>query len=229
MKSVLISIGIIILICAGGFALYEVAHSQGETLGYIDGYNQGYTAGQEEGYGSGETEGYQLGKKEGYEVGYLAGKADGYEEGATTGYEEGIEIGYEEGVEAGLGHGYTLKNPTYKEAIAFLKQDKTDKNRYVEGTYGVYVCSHFARDVCNNAEEAGLRCAFVELRYIEGGHAIIAFDTVDKGLVYFEPTTDEVTKPIIGKRYYECIVPKPGYYYEKPATDDTIMDILVIW
>ena len=229
MKSVFISIGMLVLIGAGGFFLYQVAYSQGETAGYADGYNKGHDAGQEGGYSSGEIEGYQSGEKEGYEAGYLAGKADGYQEGVKAGYEEGIEVGYEEGVEAGLGHSYTLRNPTYKEAKVFLEQDKTDKNRYVEGTYGVYVCSHFARDVCNNAEEADLRCAFVELRYTEGGHALIAFDTVDKGLVYFEPTTDEVAKPIIGKRYYECIVPKPGYYYEEPYTDDTIMDILVIW
>jgi len=220
MKWLFISISII-LICFGGLVLYGVAYSQGGAAGFNDGYNQGHTAGQEVGYSSGEAEGYHLGERGGYDEGYLAGKVDGYE--------EGIEIGYEEGVEAGLGHGYTLRNPTYEEVITFLKQDKTDKNEYVEDTYGVYVCSHFARDVCNNAEEAGLRCAFVELRYPEGGHAIIAFDTIDKGLVYFEPMTDEVVKPVVGKRYYKCIEPKPGYRYEKPSHDDTITDILVIW
>ena len=132
-------------------------------------------------------------------------------------------------MEAGLGHGYTLKDPTYEEAVTFLRQDKTDENEYIEDTYGVYVCSHFARDVGNNAEEAGLRCAFVELRYLEGGHAIIAFNTIDKGLVYFEPRTDDRVRPVVGKRFYQCIEPKPGYYYEKPDFDDTIMDILVIW
>jgi len=110
-----------------------------------------------------------------------------------------------------------------------LREDKTDKNEFVEDTYGVYVCSHFARDVCNSAEQEGLRCAFVELRYLEKGHTIIAFDTIDKGLVYFEPQTDEVVKPVIGKRFYQCIEPRPGYYYEEPPHDDTIMDILVIW
>jgi len=205
-KSVFISIGILVLIGTGGFFLYQVAYSQGETSGYIDGYNQGYAIGQEGGYSSGEAEGYHLGEQEGY----LAGKADGYEEG----------------VEAGLGHGYTLKDPTYEQAIKFIKEDKTDQNEFVEETY---ICSHFARDICNNAESEGLRCAYVGLIYPEGGHAIIAFNTTDEGLAYFDPQSDERVKAAVGKRFYQCIEPKPGYYYEEPSHDDTIMDILVIW
>jgi len=225
-KSVFISIGILALIGTGGFFLYEVAYSQGETSGYIDGYNQGYTIGQEGGYSSGETEGYHLGEQEGYEEGYLTGKAEGYEEGIAIGYEEGVEIGYEKGAEDSLGHGYTIQDPTYKQVTKFLKEDRIDKKNYKEDTY---ICSHFARDVCNNAEAEGLRCAYVGLIYPEGGHAIIAFNTIDEGLVYFEPQSDEIVTPVIGKRYYKCIQTKPGYRYEKPDYDDTIMDILVIW
>ena len=226
MKSVFISIGILALIGTGGFFLNEVAYSQGEASGYIDGYNQGYTIGQEGGYSSGETEGYQQGETEGRQLGEQEGYDEGYLAGKTEGYEEGIEIGYEEGVAAALGHGYTLKDPTYKQAINFLKEDDTDESEFVEDTY---ICSHFARDVCNNAEAEDLRCAYVGLIYPEGGHAIIAFHTIDEGLVFFDPQSDERTTPIVGKRYYECIEPKSGYYYEEPSHDDTIMDILVIW
>ena len=226
MKRVFISIGILVLICFGGLFLYNVAYSEGEADGYRDGYDQGNIAGQEWGYGAGHIEGFRLGTQQGYDEGYLAGKADGYEEGVGAGYEEGIEIGYEEGVSAALGHGYTIKDPTYKQAIKFLKEDETDKNKFVED---IYVCSHFTRDVCNNAENEGLRCAFVEIRYSDGGHSIIAFNTTDEGLVYFEPQSDEIVKPVVGKRYYKCVEPKPGYRYEKPSFDDTIVDILVIW
>jgi len=217
LKRIFIAIAILVLVGVGSFVLYGVAYSEGETAGYEDGYSVGLEAG----YGSG--------KQDGYDEGYVSGKQDGYGEGYILGKADGYEDGYAEGMEAGLGHGYTLRDPTYEEVITFLRQDKTDKNKYIEDTYGVYVCSHFARDVGNNAEEAGLRTAFVELRYLEGGHAIIAFDTIDKGLVYFEPMTDERVRPDIGKRYYLCIEPKPGYYYVKPLFDDTIMDILVIW
>jgi len=206
-----------------------VAYAIGETTGYDRGYSVGegvgYNSGKQAGYDMGKADGYTLGEQEGYDEGYSSGKTDGYDEG----YGSGITDGYEEGVAASLGHGYTLRDPTYKEAITFLRQDKTDKNEYVKDTYGVYVCSHFARDAGNNAEEAGLRCAFIELRYSDGGHALIAFDTTDKGLTYFDPVSDERAEPVVGKRYYQCIIPKAGYYYEEPSFDDTIMDILVIW
>jgi len=57
----------------------------------------------------------------------------------------------------------------------------------------------------------------------------VAFDTIDEGLVYFEAITDERANPEVGKRYYKCVVPMPGYYYLPPENDDTIMDILVTW
>ena len=210
LKGIFISIGILVLVGVGSFVLYGVAYSGGETAGYENGYSVGYEAG------------YSLGKQGGYDEGYVSGKRDGYDEG----YDLGNADGYDEGVEAGLGHGYTLRDPTYKEVVTFLRKDKTNLNEYVENTY---VCSHFARDVCNNAEAEGLRCAFVELRYPETGHVIIAFETIDEGLVYFDAGTDERAKPVVGKRYYKCVEPKPGYYYEKPSYDDTIIDILVIW
>ena len=205
LKGIFIAIGVLILIGAGGYVLYGRAYSEGATAGYEDGYEEGYSLGSADGY------------EEGHEEGYSLGSADGYDEG------------YEVGVVAGLGHGYTLRDPTYEEVITFIRQDETDENEYIEDTYGVYVCSHFTRDVGNNAEEAGLRSAFVELRYLDSGHAVIAFDTIDEGLVYFDAQTDERVRPVIGKRYYQCIEPRAGYYYVRPLYDDTIKDILLIW
>lgn len=121
---------------------------------------------------------------------------------------------------------FHLHNPALEEVISFLKDDKTNYNKYVEGEY---VCSHFARDVNNNADHQGIRCAYVDLRFPDSAHAIIAFDTIDEGLVYFDPESDERVIPVVGKEYWRCIEPKPGYYYEKPSFDDTIVDILVIW
>ncbi len=257
MKLIFISLAVAVIMGLGGYFGYQAAYAMGETAGYDTGYpegeeagyisgkqagyDEGYSTGEQTGYDEGYTtgeqagydEGYTTGEQAGYDEGYSSGRDDGYSSGETEGYisgtADGYATGYDEGLEDGLGHGYTLKDPTYTEVVAFLRDDKTDKNEYVEDTYGVYVCSHFARDVCNNAEQAGLRCAFVELRYLEGGHAIVAFNTTDKGLVYFEPISDEESKPVIGKHYYLCIVPKAGYYYEKPSYDDTIMDIVVIW
>jgi hypothetical protein len=213
-KRIFIPITILAVAGIGGFVLYNVAYAIGNKAGYDNGYaagqNVGYSSGEQDGY----NEGYVSGREEGYDLGYDLGKTDGYEQG------------YEEGVAAGAGHGYTLRDPTYREAVIFLRMDKTDENEYVEDSY---ICSHFARDVCNNAEAEGLRCAFVELRYWEEGHAIVAFNTVDEGLVYFEAITDERVRPVVGERYYQCVEPRPGYYYVEPDFDDTILDILVIW
>jgi hypothetical protein len=212
LKRIFISIAILVAVCLSSFVVYSVAYGSGKTAGY----DKGYSAGQDAGYSSGKTDGYN--------TGYTSGKTDGY----NTGYTSGKTDGYQEGMQAGLGHGYTIKDPTYAQALAFIKEDKTDGNKYVDPTY---VCTHFSRDVCNNAENKGLRCAFVELRYPDKtGHTIVAFNTTDKGLVYFEPQSDMIARPAIGKRYYQCQDLPPGYSgYLTPAYDDTIEDILVIW
>jgi hypothetical protein len=224
-KRIFISLAIIGVICVGGLYIYDEVYTRAYAIGEAEGYEAGrvagYTSGKQDGYTEGEEAGYSSGRVDGY----AEGEAAGYNAGETAGY----EAGYAEGVEAALGHDYTLRDPTYAEVVAFLKKDKTDENEYIEDTYGVYVCSHFVRDVGNNAEEEGLRSAYVGLRFPELGHAIIAFDTIDRGLVYFDAITDERVNPVIGKRYYQCIEPELGYYYEEPSYDDTIMDILISW
>jgi len=212
-KWLIVSLAVVVVIGAGGLALYFVAYTRGD----VDGFGRGYADGQEAGYSSGEQAGYG--------EGYATGSEAGYEEGYSLGYDEG----YNEGTGAALGHGYTLRDPTYREAVDFIEEDKTSDNEYNDAGYGIYVCSHFARDVCNNAEAEGLRCAFVLLIFPDSGHAIVAFETVDKGLVYFDAITDDRASPEVGKRYYNCLETGPGYYYLPPEYDDTIMDILVIW
>ncbi len=201
---------VLVLIGYGGFTIQSLAYTGGYSEGEIAGYDNGYSAGHETGYDSGKQEGYQAGREEGYSEGYQAGS----------------EEGYAEGFGAGLGHGYTLKDPTYEEAVTFMREDNTNENEYNENSY---VCSHFSRDVSNNAEQQGLRCALVVINHPQSSHTIIAFDTIDQGLVFYEPQTDERVRPVVGSRYYRCVEPMPGYYYEPPSYDDTIEEILVIW
>jgi hypothetical protein len=186
-KRIFIPMAILVLIGIGGFVLYHAAYAMGDAAGY----GRGYSVGQNTGYSSG--------RQDGYNEGYVSGKGEGYNQGYDLGRAEGYEQGYDGGIQAGLGHGYALRDPTYNQAVVFLRKDKTDSNKYDEDSY---VCSHFARDVDNNAEAEGLRCAFVSLIYPEGGHAIVAFDTIDEGLVYFDAMTDERANPVIGERYY---------------------------
>ena len=233
MKWVFILLLVFVFIGVSGYFLYDNAFAWGEKTGYESAYPEGKKVGFVSGKQAGYEDGYSLGKAdgydEGYEEGYLSGEQSGYGKGYTAGKDDGYTEGYSTINEDFFEHGYTLRDPTYQEVIAFLKDDKTDENAFIEGTYGFYVCSHFARDVNNNAQEQGIRCALIELRYPDSGHSIIAFDTIDEGLVYFDPQSDERVRPEVGKNYYQCVEPKPGYYYEKPPYDDTIMDILVIW
>jgi hypothetical protein len=92
----------------------------------------------------------------------------------------------------------TLKNPTFKEVRDFVIKDPTSHNKFV---LNEYECRHFATELNNNAEAEGLRCAFVLLCYDRGQHAVVAFDTTDRGLVYIEPQTDAVIYPEVGGRY----------------------------
>jgi hypothetical protein len=78
-------------------------------------------------------------------------------------------------------------DPTFTQLESFLLADKTDQNTYVPGAY---VCANFARDVYNNAEKAGIRAAFVGVEFagVSEGHALNAFMTTDKGLVFIDCT-----------------------------------------
>jgi len=93
-----------------------------------------------------------------------------------------------------------LKNPTFQELRDFILGDPTSRNEFV---LNQYECRHFATEVNNNAEAEGLRCAFVLLCFDRGQHAVIAFDTTDRGLVYIEPQTDAAIHPEVGGKYQE--------------------------
>ena len=84
----------------------------------------------------------------------------------------------------------TAADPTFNELIAFILEDATDRKEYIASGPGAYVCADFAEQVHNNAEAAGIRAAWVSLTF-EGtkqGHALNAFETSDKGLVYIDCT-----------------------------------------
>ncbi|MBN1860417.1 MAG: hypothetical protein JW840_03030, partial [Candidatus Thermoplasmatota archaeon] len=123
---------------------------------------------------------------------------------------------------------FNISKPTYSEVLIFLIKDKTDQNQYSSD----YTCTYFSKDVCNNAVQQGIRCGFVEITFIDSdssGHAIVAFDTSDKGVVYFEPQHDARIYLEIGKRFYQCLEKQAGYYWIAPSYDDTIKEIICFW
>ena len=108
-------------------------------------------------------------------------------------------------------------NPTYAQLVSFLQSDTTDEYPYiytnqVGGSYygtaeshvdlqniqniidGIDqpknpdVCADFAEMLHNDAEMDGIKCAYVCIDLSTGGHAIDAFQTTDKGLIYVDDT-----------------------------------------
>ena len=76
-------------------------------------------------------------------------------------------------------------DPTYDQLLTFLKADKTDALPY----NSQFVCSDFAQTLHNNAEAAGIRCAWIGCSFTQGiGHAFNEFKTTDKGIVYIDCT-----------------------------------------
>lgn len=81
-------------------------------------------------------------------------------------------------------------DPSWDELMTFIRSDTTDGRPYIATFYWSYVCADYARDVHNNAEAAGIRAAWVGVEFEEGGpgHALNAFLTTDRGLVFVDCT-----------------------------------------
>ncbi|MFN3621280.1 MAG: hypothetical protein ACK4TI_00120 [Nitrososphaerales archaeon] len=60
----------------------------------------------------------------------------------------------------------TLRNPSWQELVAFLKEDKTDAFIYRAGEFD---CSGFAITLRDHAIAQGFRCAYIEVEFAAGG------------------------------------------------------------
>ncbi len=80
----------------------------------------------------------------------------------------------------------TANNPSWQQLISFLLADPTD-GKYYSASFD---CVDFAEMLHNNAEAAGIKAAFVAVDFENDstGHALNAFRTTDKGLVYVDCT-----------------------------------------
>jgi len=138
--------------------------------------------------------------------------------------EEGIsELEYLES-----GSRYELHDPSYSEVINFLNNDKTNEKPYDDETFN---CANYAQEVNNNAEEHDIRCAYVLVVISDPdvNHACVAFNTTDKGMVYYEPQSDEKVNLETGKDYWaDCMIVSSGYYYEHDP-DWIIEDFTLYW
>jgi hypothetical protein len=124
------------------------------------------------------------------------------------------------------GKRYNLRNPTYSEVISFIASDRTNYERYDEDTFN---CAHYARGVNNNSEAKGIRCGYVAVNLSVSAHALVAFNTTDKGIIYYEPQSDEKVNLQVGKDYWaDCVVERGSYYYLRNS-DNVIQDFTIFW
>lgn len=157
-------------------------------------------------------------------------------------------------------------NPTYSQLLAFLQQDNTDQFPYQDTPYipGIYygtaeshidlehvkdiiygstqpgaprICADFAERLHNKAEMAGIRCAYVSVELSGVGHALNAFQTTDRGLIYIDDTGsagsigpishDTVVDVRMGQQYIPIFLfDTSGWLCESMGT---VTDILITW
>lgn len=138
----------------------------------------------------------------------------GYNSGFEAGKVEGYGVGFVNGSAAGAGSGFNIRDPTYAEVIGFVEGDKTDSHLYNMVSYN---CFHFCRDFKAAAFDAGLKAGFVYVEFADGAHALVCFDTVDRGLVFVEPQTDGFVSLVVGGDYE---------FVEAP---NTVVAFTVVW
>ncbi|MBA7574108.1 Chaperone protein DnaJ [subsurface metagenome] len=160
-------------------------------------------------------------------------------------------------------------NPSYSQLITFLQQDITDQFPYQDTFFipGFYyppaenyidleyirdiingvaqpsdprVCADFAERLHNEAEMAGIRCAYVEIEFAgdDYGHALNAFQTTDRGLIYIDDTGIEGYGPSncdttvdvqVGQQYIPIsLFPEPGWDTTWGSMG-IVTDILITW
>lgn len=155
----------------------------------------------------------------GFNEGFTEGFSEGLKEGNEAGYQEGSKLGYLEATggdatDIAEEGSYFLYNPTYLEMLVILNQ----------GNMGT------AQEIIDYAESNGIRVAYVRApiarKAREGRvylYQLVAFETVDKGLVIIEPWSHREVKLAVGESYSRFNgFPESEY-------DDTVTKVTVVW
>jgi hypothetical protein len=176
---------------------------------YTFGYNNGSNASRNVNYNLGYNNGYFNGNSTGYELGYNSGFREGNVSGFNTGYQVGV-----------TSRGFNIVDPAYQQMLSFMATDTVHNNPYKNDTY---VCWNFCNDYINEAFRAGWRCGFVYISFPVYAHAVVCFNTTDKGIVFVEPQFNEIVNVEVGLSYSRSNGFAPATY------NDTSMQFGIIW
>ncbi len=110
------------------------------------------------------------------------------------------------------GNEYELHNPFFQEVEKFIN------NYSLKST----------KEGIDTAKNKGLRCAYVQVIMSEKLYMynLIGFNTIDKGMIYYEIGNERIVYPEIGKKYKNCIINNNKNF---STFNDTIIDIIHIW
>jgi len=85
---------------------------------------------------------------------------------------------------------------SWEQVKDFVLSDDTNSHTYIPDSF---VCADFAALLHNRAEAAGIKTAYVSVDFAEGpAHALNAFNTTDRGLVYIDCTGPGFQSPTFG-------------------------------
>lgn len=155
----------------------------------------------------------------GFEEGYGQGYEDGFKEGSEAGYQEGSRVVYakDEGVDGGSNNVagyYFLYNPTYDELQELLVDAETGS----------------AKEIHDYAEINGIRAGYVRCpiaRKAPKGmvylYQLVAFETVDRGLLIIEPWSHREVKVEVGQSYSQL-----NGFPDSPY-NDTVTKMTIVW
>ncbi|MFO7996419.1 MAG: hypothetical protein R6U93_04645 [Dehalococcoidia bacterium] len=162
------------------------------------------------------------------------------------------------------------RDPSYFQLVSFLRHDNTDQFPYiytmsVPGVYygsaeshvdlehiqniidgaaqpgNPHVCADFAERLHNNAELAGIRCAYVSITLAGNtGHACNAFQTTDRGLVYVDVTGWPPGQPhpdravstvsiVVGRSYTPVSLFHEAGWQDSYVSMGIVTDFQVVW
>lgn len=123
---------------------------------------------------------------------------------------------------------YELHYPSSYEVMKFLYTDETSNKKYNDDTF---CCVHYSLEINNKANSNGMVCGLV-IVYLSGGesHAIIVFNTTDKGLLFIEPQSDEKVNLEVGKDYWTgCVIKRSNRYYYLGNIDNIVEGYEIYW
>ena len=194
LKGLLIAVLIIAALVGAGFGVSAISSAN---------LNNNVNTAREQGYTEGYSKGYYEGLNKGNEAGYQSGSKLGYVAAGGADASSINETGY-----------YFMYNPTYQEITSTLAGSEMDS----------------AQQILDYAKANGIRAAYVRApiaREASEGrvylYQLVAFETVDKGMIMIEPRSLREVKVEVGKSYSSLNgFPVSDY-------DDTITKVTLVW